>query len=117
MVSNHAITQYAKKMFLGKEVSRETIRQILAEIVVKGQRVCQRPSRDGCSNFEVKYKGLSVNASFEPDRVIVVTFLGDRTYRGWAREKEIKPRYPKSIRISEHNRYSRKQYNRKSNTA
>lgn len=104
-------------MFLGKEVPRESIHRILTEIVVKGQRVCRRPSRDGCPNYELKYKGLSVNASFEPNRVVVVTFLGDRTYRGWAKEKEIKPRYPKGIRVSENNRYSRKQYHRNKYTA
>ena len=117
IVSNHAITQYARKMFLCGEMSRESIRQILAEIVVKGERICRRPPRDGHPNFEVRYTGLSVNAAFEPDRIVVVTFLGDRVYRGWARDKEIKPRYPKGLRIPEHNRYSRKQHNRKSNTA
>lgn len=90
-ITNHAITQYRKKMF-DFNISDEEATKILVAIAKRGKRIHPRPT---ISNpvYEIQYQKLSIAAEVTDNTITIITFLGDHRYRAWARRKEIALRY------------------------
>lgn len=81
-VSKHAIEQYKKRMF--SKISDHEIQRVLELIAIRGEVVHRNPSKGG-QFYTMFYNGLYALVRYYRDRAVVVTFLGDRTYRGWHR--------------------------------
>lgn len=87
-VSNHAIEQFQKRMF-HQELTEEEVRNRLATVARRGSVANKRPGHA----VEVRFEGLSIVLKREGEIATVITFLGDKRYRKWAQQQEIKPRY------------------------
>lgn len=85
-ISKHAIKRYRQRLFNYRSTDEE-IKQLLNEIVRKGKRTFLRPSSFGTC-IEVEYKGLSIVLLTDKDHSVVITCLGDKTYRKWVKTKE-----------------------------
>ena len=92
VVSQHAIKRYRKRTFDFNQ-SDEEVEAMLARVVQKGEILSRRPG----DVWELKYRDIYVVADIdnESNKVTVITCLGDRLYRSWAKKKEIMPRYSK----------------------
>lgn len=90
VVSRHAIKRYRKRTFDFDQSDKE-IEAMLARVVRKGEILSRRPG----DVWELRYRDIYVVADIddESNKATVITCLGDRIYRGWAKKKEIMPRY------------------------
>lgn len=88
-VSKHAIEQYKKRMF--SKISDHEIQRVLELIAVRGEVVHRNPSKGG-RFYTMFYNGLYALVHYCGDRAVVVTFLGDETYRAWHRSNKSKVR-------------------------
>lgn len=85
-VSKHAIKRYRERLFDFTSPT-EKIGRILKEIALQGKRVASKPASDeDC--FEVTYKGISIVLAQKEDQWIVITCLGEASYRKWIKHQE-----------------------------
>lgn len=95
VVKHHAVVQYQTKMFDPDITVEESVKE-LTKIARKGQIIHSRPAqKNPVSNpvYEIRYNDLSIAAEVTKDTITIITFLGDRRYRAWAKTKEIALRY------------------------
>ncbi len=92
-VTDHAVEQYRKKLlrFYDYDVSNKEIKAELILIARKGKRRRQ-PSLPGQNVFEHIYNGLSVSVECSKKEATIITFNGDRRWRGWWKKKNTRLR-------------------------
>lgn len=84
-VTKHAIRRYRERVF-DYSASDFEIVKMLAEIASKGTVVCSKPnSLDNC--VELKYKGISIVAVKDRGFLVVITCLGESSYRKWVKSQ------------------------------
>lgn len=87
-VTKHAIRRYQERLF-DYSSSDERIVNILREIARKGVFVRSRMHHlNNC--WEIKYRGISIVTIEEASQRIVITCLGDASYRKWVKSKDLK---------------------------
>ncbi len=93
-VTDHAVEQYRKKLlqFYGCNISNKEIKAELILITKKGKRVRQLPGLPGQNVFEHIYNGLSVSVECSKKEATIITFNGDRRWRGWWKKKNTRLR-------------------------
>lgn len=85
-ISKHAIKRYRERLFDYRS-SDEAIRQILCEIAQKGKKIRQQPGAcDEC--HEVRHRGITIILLSRAAEQVVVTCLGEDSYRRWVKHKE-----------------------------
>lgn len=89
VVKQHVIDQYRNKTFNKSCPSDNDIRQLTRNIILKGTRVCRRP---GQNTYKVEYQNLAVVARYYKDKVVVITYLGNKKYQSWYNQQEVKKR-------------------------
>lgn len=82
-VTRHAIERYRQRLFDFK-ASDEAISEILKEIALKGKDIgIRRDHRNNC--LEKKYKGVSIVSMHNQTKIVVLTCLGETSYRNWVK--------------------------------
>lgn len=95
-VTKHAIKRYRERVF-DYTSSEETIVTAIKEIARRGKQICVRPaSWKNC--FEVKYRGISIVSLMYNHKAVVLTVLGDRSYRKWIKRNEMNVKHGEGIR-------------------
>ena len=89
IIKQHAIDQYKNKTFNKSHPADNDIRQLIKNIILKGTRVCRRPGKD---TYKVQYQGLAAVARYYQDKVVVITYLGNKKYQKWYSQQEVKRR-------------------------
>lgn len=96
IVTKHAIKRYRERLF-DFNSSDEDISALLADIATKGKKVCSRPNTwDNCA--EVVFRGISIVILNNSEGRVVITCLGDKTYRKWIKRKDMCVRVCQSLR-------------------
>ncbi len=80
IITNHVIDQYRRKTF--HSISDDEIIKDLKKIIAHGRKACKRPPFDQ-QIYKVVYKNTAVVAHFYPKKVVIITFLGDKSYQRW----------------------------------
>ncbi|MEN6461142.1 MAG: hypothetical protein ABFC94_07225 [Syntrophomonas sp.] len=85
IVTKHAIRRYRERLF-SYSLNDNLITNKLKEIASKGTMVATRPN-DQNTCCEIKYKGVSIVVVCEHNNRIVLTCLGEDSYRRWVKSK------------------------------
>lgn len=85
-VTKHAVKRYRERLF-DYTSSKQKISSLLIEIACKGQKVYSRPSTQG-SCFEIKYRGISIVLVKNQTDAVIITCLGDDSYRKWVKHQD-----------------------------
>jgi len=85
-VTKHAIKRYRQRLF-DYSSPNEKIINSLKEIVTKGKRTAQRPSNVG-ECVEMYYRGISIVLLCVSNEGIIITCLGDKSYRKWVKNQD-----------------------------
>jgi hypothetical protein len=88
IVTDHSIEKYRKRTFKW-HLSDKQIKMILTNIAKNGTIRARRPG----NVWEVVHNGISIVVDITPNNIVVITCLGDRKYRNWAKKNEVIPRY------------------------
>lgn len=86
IVTNHAIERYRQRFFDFSKLNGE-IRILLKEVAQKGKYIEIRPVADG-KCLEVRYKGISIVIVQKKNRIVIITCLGNMSYRKWMKNQE-----------------------------
>jgi len=89
IVTKHALEQYLRRVNCARNTDTQSALKKIEGMIKNGKIAAARPG----DAWEVEYEGVGLVCRIEDSRVIVITCLGDRIYRGWARKTEIQPRY------------------------
>lgn len=89
VVKQHVIDQYRNKTFNKSYPTDNDIRQLVKNIITRGTRVCRRP---GQNTYKVEYQGLAVVARYYKNKIVVITYLGNKKYQSWYNQQEVKKR-------------------------
>jgi len=85
-VTKHAIKRYRQRLF-DYYSPYEKIIASLKEIVNKGKRTAERPSNVG-ECVEIYYRGVYIVLLYVSDEGIIITCLGDKSYRKWVKKQD-----------------------------
>lgn len=90
VVTAHAIEQYRNKTFTpDAELEDQEICRRITNICKKGTRAGRKA---GASVYKICYEGLAVVAKVSPNKIIAITYLGDREYQHWYKMQDRKTR-------------------------
>lgn len=89
IITQHAIDQYRNKTFGNNELSDEDIRSIIIQIAKKGTKAGRRA---GDRTYKICHQGLAIVAQVLPDKIIVITYLGNPQYQNWYVRQDAKMR-------------------------
>jgi len=86
-VTDHAVDQYRDRVlqFTREEMTDAEIKALLAEVVKLGKRIRKLPGQAA----EYQHDGLSVTVIRDGPDLVVLTFNGDRVWRGWWHKQEV----------------------------
>lgn len=85
-VTKHAVKRYRQRLF-DYTSAEEKIIKTLKEIVKNGRKISQRPSSVGVC-VEIYYRGISVVLLHTSNEGIIITCLGDKSYRKWIKHQD-----------------------------
>ncbi|WP_276619831.1 hypothetical protein [Syntrophomonas wolfei] len=86
IVTHHAIKRYRERLF-DYTSSKEKVKNLLIEIAYKGKNIQTRPCIQG-ECYEVKYKGISLVLVKNGTNSIIITCLGEVSYRKWIKHQD-----------------------------
>lgn len=89
IVTLHAIEQYRRRSF--SNISDNDILTLLSAVARKGKKESRRPPYDQ-QIFKVSLQGHAIVAKYSRDRIIVITYLGNKKYQSWYQRAELRPR-------------------------
>lgn len=88
LVTSHALEKFKTRTRRWDE-DDDILREEIACLVRMSSVVAKRPG----NAWEIKAKGHSFVVVFEKGTIVVITFLGDRIYRRWAKRIQSRERY------------------------
>jgi hypothetical protein len=87
-VTKHAIRRYRERLF-DFSSSNEQVAKILQNISTMGKMIQPKPNfAENC--FEIKYKGISIVIIEELDTRVIITCLGEDSYRKWIKTEGVR---------------------------
>ncbi len=92
IISYHSIKKF-KERTRSWDILNEQAYKHLSLIAQRGSVTRRCPG----DLYEITYNGEAVVARIEKNFIKVVTYLGNKAYRQWFRQKEIKPRYARAL--------------------
>lgn len=85
-ITKHAVKRYRERLFDYKS-SGQQIKNILAEVALKGKQIRVRLSSVGlCA--ELRYKGMYIVIIKSETGIVVLTCLGNESYRKWVKHQD-----------------------------
>lgn len=86
IVTKHAIKRFRERVFQYSSSDKEIYKN-LKEIAVRGKFIRNRFSRQRVC-LEIRYRGISIVAIEKDNCLIIVTCLGEASYRRWVKVNE-----------------------------
>jgi len=85
LVTKHAIHRFRERLFDYSSSEKEIEIQLI-KVAEEGKQVYDRPSSSK-ECFEVKYKDLSIVLVKKRQHIVVLTCLGNSSYRKWVKHQ------------------------------